>query len=53
MTIEYPYEGVITADQLKSAFWAAASPFKDDIIYSVDQHRFWEHMARALMDDDL
>lgn len=65
---EHPYEGVISADGVEDAFWAAAEATRnDDTIYAldmpyfdremdtVDGHmppQFWEHMALALTTGD-
>lgn len=68
MSREYPYDGVLSADFLRAAFWKAADatfndesifdmdkPYFDEEMDTVDGHmppEFWEHMVKALTEDD-
>lgn len=65
---EFPFDGVISASSVSAAFWRAANTtFNDDTIHDLDKpyfdeemdtvdghmpSQFWEHMARALAEDD-
>lgn len=65
---EYPYDGVISASGLQAAFWRAAkATFEDETVFSMDMPYFdeemdtvdghipgvfWEHMVKALAEDE-